>query len=128
MECIRCRIEVFNKIKIPRYTQGGGSSETKEFHSFGDASEAAIGAAAYTAYTEGTRTSHLLCAKSRVAPLEKQTLPRLELASSLLAATLGDYIIQSTPGHNFERICCWSDSTSVLRQTAHGDLIESNHT
>ena len=57
-----------------------------------------------------------------VARLEKQILSRSELASSLLAATLGNYIIQSTPGHNFERICCWSDSTSVLRQTAHGDL------
>ena len=111
-----------NKIKIPRYTQGGGSSETKELHLFGDASEAAIGAAAYiVTEKEGTRTSHLLCAKSRVAPLEKQALPRLELASSLLAATLGDNIIQSTPGHNFERICCWSDSTSALGQIK-GDL------
>lgn len=35
----------------------------------------------------GTRTSDLLCAKSRVVPIgdEKQTLPRLELLSSLLA-------------------------------------------
>ena len=108
---------ISKKIKIPRYTQGGGSSETKELHLFGDASEAAIGAAAYiVTEKEGTRTSHLLCAKSRVTPLEKQTLPRLELASSLLADTLGDYIIQSTPGYNFERICCSSDSTSALGQ------------
>ena len=72
---------------------------------------------------DGTRTSHLLCAKSRVVPIgdEKQTLPRLELLSSLLAATLSDYVVRAAKGHTFRKITCFSDSTSALGQIK-GDL------
>jgi hypothetical protein len=48
---------------------------------------------------------------------EKQTLPRLELLSSLLAATLGDYVIKAAKGHTFKKITCFSDSTSAIGPT-----------
>jgi len=57
-------------------------------HIFSDTSEVAYGTAAYlrTVTAAGTIVSRLLCAKSRVAPLAKQTLPRLELCAAVLGA------------------------------------------
>ena len=56
---------------------------------FGDASEAALGAVVYLRWkdADGYQVS-LVASRSRVAPLSKLTLPRLELTASLLAARL----------------------------------------
>ncbi|XP_073820558.1 uncharacterized protein [Musca autumnalis] len=50
------------------------------------ASEKAYGAAAYmrSTFKDGTTMTRLLCAKSRVAPLKRQTIPRLELCAEHL--------------------------------------------
>lgn len=77
-----------NKIKIKRWI-GSSPSTSIELHGFSDSSERAYGACIYVCSINqrGNRDSMLLTAKSRVAPVKKITLPRLELlAAHLLAA------------------------------------------
>ena len=56
---------------------------------FSDASENAFGACAYLRWEKGDRAeARLLCAKSRVAPLRKLTIPKLELQGAVMASRL----------------------------------------
>ena len=67
-----------------------GNVTEKTLHVFGDASEKAMGAAAYlvTRYESGQTRSHLLTAAARVHKREKHTLARKELNAAVLAAQL----------------------------------------
>uniref|UniRef100_A0A182HYE0 Uncharacterized protein n=1 Tax=Anopheles arabiensis TaxID=7173 RepID=A0A182HYE0_ANOAR len=62
----------------------------QEFHTFTDASEAAYGACTYVRCetAKGEVQISLLASKSRVAPLKRVTLPRLELSAAVLGAHL----------------------------------------
>ncbi|XP_062713840.1 uncharacterized protein LOC134290678 [Aedes albopictus] len=75
--------------KVPRYLFLSDSSSV-QFHVFSDASEAGYGACIYARSTgmEGNVKIELIAAKSRVAPLKRITLPRLELCAALLGAKL----------------------------------------
>lgn len=84
------------------------------FHVFVDASQQAYAAALF-ARTEGLGDAYvqLIKAKSRIAPVERPTIPRLEL----LAATIGTRLWNSIKkASNFEgaAVFFWSDSTTVL--------------
>ncbi|KRX98369.1 hypothetical protein T4E_7728, partial [Trichinella pseudospiralis] len=98
-----------NDIRIPRcLISFHGSTISKiELHAFGDASETAYGAGVYLVMTkEGhSSISNLVMAKSRVAPLKKMTLPRLEL----MAAKLGVFVKDSLK-MRIDRVTCWTDS------------------
>jgi len=61
---------------------------------FSDASEEAFGACAYVRWSlqDGGYQSNLLVAKSRLSPMRKITIPRLELNGALLAARLNNFI------------------------------------
>ncbi|GFX02137.1 uncharacterized protein TNCV_1750221 [Trichonephila clavipes] len=48
--------------------------------------------------------------KSRLAPLKKLTLPRLELLGALISARLGHYLQNTFPMLKKENIYYWSDS------------------
>ncbi|GFW57455.1 uncharacterized protein TNCV_543651 [Trichonephila clavipes] len=48
--------------------------------------------------------------KSRLAPLKKLTLPRLELLGALISARLGHYLQNTFPMLKKENIYFWSDS------------------
>ncbi|XP_058817486.1 uncharacterized protein LOC131680793 [Topomyia yanbarensis] len=63
-----------------------------ELHIFADASEVAYGACVYVRSwtTGGAVTVTLLVAKARVAPLQRITIPRLELCAAVVAARLFD--------------------------------------
>lgn len=61
---------------------------------FADALEAAYGAVAYiqATNTTGSVSTRLLCLKTRVEPIMKQTLPLLELSVAVLAAEVAKRI------------------------------------
>lgn len=57
-------------------------------HGYADASETAYGAAIFivSKYSDHRIHSNLLCAKARVAPVKRLTLPRLELCAAMILA------------------------------------------
>lgn len=61
-----------------------------EFHGFSDAPQDALGAVFYirTFHEYADAKIVLLAAKSKVAPVKRQTIPRLELSAAVLLARL----------------------------------------
>lgn len=105
-------------LKIKRHVKGDNTNYI-ELHIFSDASQDAYGACAYVRSYIHSRTDdslpsvHLLCAKSKVAPLKPISIPRLELCGALVGAQLYDKIISSLR-LKFDRVYFWSDSTIVI--------------
>ena len=78
---------------------------------FCDASKKAFGAVAYCRYKlgDGTFATRFLIAKSRIAPLNTLSLPRLELQSVVIGSRLCETIrIESRL--NFENVYIFTDS------------------
>lgn len=88
---------------------------TIELHGFCDASEKAYGACIYvrSMNDKGHISSKLLCSKSRVAPLQSTTIPRLELCAAVLLARLM-VKVESTLSLKIDHKFYWTDSTIVL--------------
>ncbi|XP_058828052.1 uncharacterized protein LOC131687963 [Topomyia yanbarensis] len=87
-----------------------------KLHVFCDASEAAFGACVYarSADTKGNIRVQLLASKSRVAPLKRITLPRLELCAAVIGAQLHAHVVNALQIEISESRF-WSDSTVVLQ-------------
>lgn len=84
-----------------------------QLHGFCDASEHGYGACIYfrTVDSNGKAFTHLVYAKSRVAPLKTVSLPRL--CGAVLLAQITTQI-KSTIDVSLEKIVLWSDSTITL--------------
>ncbi|GFY36409.1 integrase catalytic domain-containing protein [Trichonephila clavipes] len=83
-------LSFLSELKIPRkILDSSGDSSEVQIHTFSDASQKAYGAAAFLRVKHKDRVSvDLVTSKSRVAPLKRLSLPRLELMGALLAARL----------------------------------------
>ena len=107
-------LKTLPKILIPRYF-GVNKNVEVQLHTFCDASELALAAVSYVRikHDDDISFNFVMC-KSRVAPLKKITLPRLELQGAVLAIWLKDTIIKvmDTP---FNSIHFWTDSTLNLQ-------------
>ncbi|XP_058828274.1 uncharacterized protein LOC131688139 [Topomyia yanbarensis] len=107
-------------LQVPRWVAFSKDCLSLQLHGFCDASIKAYGACIYLCckHFDESVTSHLLVAKSRVAPLEdlkkwkrKQSIPRLELSSALLLAHLYEKVVTSLK--ITARPYCWTDSMIV---------------
>ncbi|XP_058840343.1 uncharacterized protein LOC131695821 [Topomyia yanbarensis] len=89
---------------------------TIQLHTFADASESAYGACTYARCKDemGNVRIQLLAAKSRVAPLKRLTLARLELCAAVLASHLHDRIKQAIDVE-VSASYFWSDSAVTLQ-------------
>lgn len=109
-------LALLDTLSIPRHAMLTGSIKFV-LHTFGDASATAYGSAAYLVSFDGlgNSTSSLIISKSRVAPIQTQSIPRLELCAALLTAELSKYslsVLSILPGEVTSYL--WSDSTVVL--------------
>lgn len=106
-------LPLLNNLRIDRYILTPSPAYI-QYHFFSDASQHAYGACCYirTADTSGAFRVTLLTARSRVAPLKQQSIPRLELCGALLASQLYERVSQALElrGPSF----FWVDSTTVL--------------
>ncbi|XP_076229449.1 uncharacterized protein LOC116429801 [Nomia melanderi] len=118
------QLDLLNRFSIHRRIALNQAVEL-QLHGFCDASESAYGACVYIRSTnkQGQHAVELLCAKSRVAPIKTNSLPRLELCAAKLLANLYREVIKSLKNCRFSTIRFWSDSTITtlhwIRTSAH---------
>lgn len=86
-----------------------------ELHIFGDGSEIGYGAVAYLRFIgiNGIRVT-IAFAKSRLTPMKKVTIPRIELAGSHLAVQMRNMIKRELKNY-IQREYFWTDSMTVLK-------------
>ena len=105
--------EDISSITIPRWIHYSPNAQV-EFHGFCDASELAYAAVLYARIEiDGHIFSNILVSKSKVAPIKKPSIPRLELCGATLLARLIGALKSEFP-INESNFCLWSDSTIVL--------------
>ncbi|XP_062704225.1 uncharacterized protein LOC134286608 [Aedes albopictus] len=107
------KLSGFDLLRIPRHVLRPNYRRL-ELHGFSDASQLGYGACVYIRSTNGQEhhTVRLLVAKSKVAPINIKTIPRLELCAALLLSKLLGQVLE-----NFRydaQIVLWTDSTIVL--------------
>ena len=105
------------KYKIPRciLTNEFFTSECS-VHIFCDGSEIGYGAVAYARFENANRNVHcsIVYAKSRLAPIKKTTIPRMELTAAKLAVTMKG-VLDKELDMNVSNYVFWTDSTTVLK-------------
>ncbi|XP_038107028.1 uncharacterized protein LOC119766511 [Culex quinquefasciatus] len=101
------------RIRIKRWIPHSGGK--LQLHGFCDASEAAYAAVIYarTVAEDGTVEINLVVAKTRVAPIQQISLPRLELLAAELLVDLMVKVLESFT-HLEVELVAWSDSQIVL--------------
>lgn len=84
-----------NQISIPRWLQTSNDNPC-EIHGFSDASQQALAAVVYVVSKDASDKTQtiLLCSKSKVAPIKRLTIPRLELSAAVLLTKLVHYALQ----------------------------------
>ncbi|XP_046428619.1 uncharacterized protein LOC124183742 [Neodiprion fabricii] len=107
-------------ISLPRWLHLSSTSKV-ELHGFSDASMLAIAAAVYLRSTsaDGTTTVTLVCSKTKVTPLKRLTIPKLELSAALLLAKLMSGV-QRTLELSEVPVSLWTDAEVALTwMTSH---------
>jgi len=101
-------------LKFPRWI-GYKAEHHVEIHGFSDASPQAIAAVVYTRWysPSGETMVRLICSKTKVAPLKRQTIPRLELAGAVLLTKVVKRLSQTLKIIESE-IFMWTDSQVTL--------------
>ncbi|GFS48400.1 uncharacterized protein TNCV_2297391 [Trichonephila clavipes] len=105
-----------SELKIPRkILDFSGDSSEAQIHTFSDASQKAYGAAAFLRVKHKDRVSvDLVTSKSRIAPLKRLSLPRLELMGALFAARLAKEVKKILDQKCSTRAFFWTDSQVTL--------------
>ena len=107
----RQQLPAFSKFPFKRFyfTPGGIITHT-ELHGFLDASEHAYSAVVYirAVYSNGPPSMTLVTAKTKVAPLKRLSIPRLELCGATLISKLLNQV-RHTLKMDLSRVVAWSD-------------------
>ncbi|XP_028982253.1 uncharacterized protein LOC114841439 [Diachasma alloeum] len=102
-----------SEITIPRWL-GLLTDSVVEVHGFSDASQVAMSAVIYLkVLNKGKSQLTLVCSKTKVAPLKRLTIPRLELTAALLLAKLTKYVKDQLNLTNATTYL-WTDSSVTL--------------
>lgn len=109
-----CELTQLEQLTIPRWI-GTSLQSTRELHAFCDASNVAYGCAFYikSASAVNDTTVKLVASKTRVAPIKRMTIPRLELCGAHLLAKM---LHEVCTVHDVSPKNChlWTDSMIVL--------------
>ena len=108
-------LETLSQIRVPRYYHiHQHTPSIVQTHGFSDASKRAYAAVIYlrTVYSDGMVSTCILASKTRVAPMKKQTTPRLELLGATILSRLVYNILEVLPTQ--PQVYCWTDSMTVL--------------
>ncbi|XP_072158658.1 uncharacterized protein [Bemisia tabaci] len=106
-------LPALQSIRLPRVMTD--PDEPIQLHGFADASELGYGTVVYMRSDKPPHTTHLLMAKSRLAPLKKISIPRLELCGNALMAILLNHLMsQLSPHYQISSLHAWTDSTTAL--------------
>ncbi|XP_061707816.1 uncharacterized protein LOC133518203 [Cydia pomonella] len=111
----KTQLSSLSAVAVPRRLVG--KFDVLHLHGFCDASERGFCAVIYcrTVTEEGDVDVQLVCAKSKVAPLRKLSVPRLELLAAVLLSDLMASVVEALkPFHSVDRIFAWSDSSVTL--------------
>ena len=114
-------LNTLKNIQVPRcyadYSLAQSTVCSYQIHGFSDASERAYAAIVYlrTEFNNGETQVNIVTSKTRVAPMKRQSIPRLEL----LGATLLAQLIHSTQQTlqsvlQVEETFLWTDSFTTL--------------
>ena len=115
----RTSLKQLEGFHIPRCVLPDGEIEDFQLHLFTDASEKAYSANVYSRIKskDGSVSTRLLVAKTRVAPVKTVSLPRLELCGAQLGTKLMSIVIESLQSSKLtiNSTHAWTDSTIVLQ-------------
>ena len=112
----RSELPQVTEISIPRcYYPKSVQIQSFQLHGFSDASEVAYAGVVYLRITDTNGKAHtsLVCSKTKVAPIKRLTLPRLELCGANLLAKLL-FHVKETLCLPLQEVFAWTDSTIVL--------------
>ena len=113
--CFVSEARALNQLSVPQCSFLSNSVPAEvQLHGFSDASEQAYAAAIYlrAIYHDGSVTTRLIAAKARVAPMKKQSIPRLELLGALILSRLVNTVVKSL-SRNIVTVY-WVDSMTTL--------------
>ena len=115
----REELHCINQIEFSRSLIESAKIINIELHGFCDSSQRAYGCVVYAKvfYINGSISINLIGAKSRIAPLKSNSLPRLELRGAVLLVEFINKLINSMP-LTFDDLYMWTDSTIVLHWLA----------
>ncbi|XP_063985390.1 uncharacterized protein LOC135166760 [Diachasmimorpha longicaudata] len=106
-----------DRVTVPRWIQLTSKTTNIQIHGFADASTVAMSAVVYlrTRSSNENPSTTLVCAKTKVAPIKRMTIPRLELTAALLLTQLVDSIYEMLQlDRNQMETYLWSDSSATL--------------
>ena len=112
----RCELPILSSHHIPQYYFNKKTSVIAlQLHGFSDVSRLAYAGVVYLRAVDnhGTVTTSLVMSKTKVAPLKKLTIPRLELCGALILARLLSHCRKTLKLHP-DLVHAWTDSTIVL--------------
>ncbi|XP_046599134.1 uncharacterized protein LOC124295050 [Neodiprion lecontei] len=111
----RAELSELSSLAIPRWLHTTSDTTMTELHGFSDASQSAMAAVVYIKVKHPHQAAEvtLVCSKTRVAPLQRLTMPRLELSAALLIVKLVTRV-QEVLKLSEAPVTLWTDSAVSL--------------